>query len=382
MVNCSHSVVPEAPTEAAPHKEVLCLGPCIQKQTPQPSLGVAEQIAAPPPDSLPPHSRAKIFFLLSSSTNFLFPPLKNRSNGIKRSSRNLLESRELQTLRDENTLLRTQYAEATQRMDAMQLELDNLHTKLQTATDSKQNQDLTLRRCPLEPPPKYDGKKEGIATFKAQCELYISLCHNDFTDEKMKVGFLINQLMGAPAHWATARLIAQDSVSNNANLFIDTLGKFLGAESCKEMAIREIKRLKQGHTSATDYTTKFQLLTNDLGWNEEALMVQYREGLREEVLDDLACTSMPTTLQQLMLLTIQIDAQLNERARAKQERHAGLPQQFLPESYVAMATPQPEPEPEVYRHPTGPCFICGHNGHMAWSCPLKKQAGNFQSQCH
>ncbi|KAF7254432.1 AT-rich interactive domain-containing protein 1B, partial [Varanus komodoensis] len=52
--NAKHGgVVPEAPTETAPHEEVLHLGPCIQKPTPQPSLGMAEQVAAPPPDSLP-----------------------------------------------------------------------------------------------------------------------------------------------------------------------------------------------------------------------------------------------------------------------------------------------------------------------------------------
>ncbi|KAF7237950.1 hypothetical protein EYD10_15331 [Varanus komodoensis] len=47
------SVMSEAPTEAAPLEEVLCLGPCTQMLTPQPSLGVAEQIAVPPPDSTP-----------------------------------------------------------------------------------------------------------------------------------------------------------------------------------------------------------------------------------------------------------------------------------------------------------------------------------------
>uniref|UniRef100_A0A8D2LYB6 DUF4939 domain-containing protein n=1 Tax=Varanus komodoensis TaxID=61221 RepID=A0A8D2LYB6_VARKO len=130
-------------------------------------------------------------------------------------------------MRDENALLLAKYAKATQRMDSMQLELDNLHAKQQTAAESTQR----------------------FTTFKAQCELYINLHLNVFTDKKMKVGFLINQLTGPPAHWATAMLIARDPILNNANLFIDALGKFLGVESCKEMAIHEIKRLKRAHLS-------------------------------------------------------------------------------------------------------------------------------------
>uniref|UniRef100_A0A8D2LL66 DUF4939 domain-containing protein n=1 Tax=Varanus komodoensis TaxID=61221 RepID=A0A8D2LL66_VARKO len=82
---------------------------------------------------------------------------------------------------------------------------------------------LTLRRCPLETPLKYDGKK-GFTTLKAQCELYINLRLPDFPNEKMKVGFLINQHMGAPAHWATARLIAQDPILNDANRFLNRKG--------------------------------------------------------------------------------------------------------------------------------------------------------------
>uniref|UniRef100_A0A8D2KWU2 DUF4939 domain-containing protein n=1 Tax=Varanus komodoensis TaxID=61221 RepID=A0A8D2KWU2_VARKO len=110
---------------------------------------------------------------------------------------------DLQALREENSLLRTRYTEATK---------------------------LMLHRCPLEAPPKYDDKKEGFTTFKAQCELYINLHLPDFPNKKMKVGFLINQLTVAPARWATARLITQDPILNDANLLLNALGNFLDAK--------------------------------------------------------------------------------------------------------------------------------------------------------
>uniref|UniRef100_A0A8D2IY41 CCHC-type domain-containing protein n=1 Tax=Varanus komodoensis TaxID=61221 RepID=A0A8D2IY41_VARKO len=293
------------------------------------------------------------------------------------------QGREVQNLRDENALLRNKYTEVTQQTDAL---------RPAAVATPPQAQELKLRRCLVEPPAKYDGGKEGFTTFKAQCELYIHLHQNDFTDEKTKVGFLINQLTGAAVPWSTAKLIAQDPILNNVTTFLNTLEQFLVMGSCKEMVIHEIKHLQQGAGSATDYTTKFQLLMNDLGWNEEALMVQYQEGLREEILDDLAHALMPETLQPLMLVTIHLDARLTERAQERWERRPGpMParEKWFPRT---AARPQPEPmqlgaaRPRIprgesdYHHPAGPCFVCGQMGHLARFCSLKKQVGNFQSQ--
>uniref|UniRef100_A0A8D2LZI5 DUF4939 domain-containing protein n=1 Tax=Varanus komodoensis TaxID=61221 RepID=A0A8D2LZI5_VARKO len=132
--------------------------------------------------------------------------------------------------------------------NALCAEIDKLQATQPTAAETPpQMQQLKLRRCPVEPPLKYDGRKEGFTTFKAQCELYMHLCQNDFPDEKTKVGFLINQLTGTVARWATAKRIAQDPILNYTTAFLDALEKFLGMASCKEMAICEIKRLMAGN---------------------------------------------------------------------------------------------------------------------------------------
>ncbi|KAL8178701.1 UNVERIFIED_CONTAM: hypothetical protein K2H54_055332 [Gekko kuhli] len=53
-------------------------------------------------------------------------------------------------------------------------------------------------------------------------------------------------------------------------------------------ANRKIRALKQGKSSVASYFTEFQLLAQDLAWNEIALMDQYVEGLTDKILDELA----------------------------------------------------------------------------------------------
>uniref|UniRef100_A0A8D2KWB5 Uncharacterized protein n=1 Tax=Varanus komodoensis TaxID=61221 RepID=A0A8D2KWB5_VARKO len=82
------------------------------------------------------------------------------------------------------------------------------------------------------PPPdsevfeQYNGKREGFTTFKAQCELYMHLRQNDFTDEKTKVGFLI---------------MAQYPILNDAASFLNASKQYLGMGARKEMVVHEIK---------------------------------------------------------------------------------------------------------------------------------------------
>lgn len=44
-----------------------------------------------------------------------------------------------------------------------------------------------------------------------------------------------------------------------------------------------------------DFTIEFQLLAQDLHWNEAVLINEYLEGLSEDVLDEVAQVEHPTT---------------------------------------------------------------------------------------
>ncbi|KAL8211663.1 UNVERIFIED_CONTAM: hypothetical protein K2H54_006281 [Gekko kuhli] len=60
-----------------------------------------------------------------------------------------------------------------------------------------------------------------------------------------------------------------------------------------ETANQKIRALTQQKTSVAQYTTEFQLLAQDLAWNEAAFIDQYTEGLSDEILDELARSERP-----------------------------------------------------------------------------------------
>ena len=49
--------------------------------------------------------------------------------------------------------------------------------------------------------------------------------------------------------------------------------------------INKIRRLRQGDCLASTYVADFRLLACDIPWDEEVLMDQFREGLRNHVKD-------------------------------------------------------------------------------------------------
>ncbi|KAL8221253.1 UNVERIFIED_CONTAM: hypothetical protein K2H54_062193 [Gekko kuhli] len=57
----------------------------------------------------------------------------------------------------------------------------------------------------------------------------------------------------------------------------------------------------QGHGTVAAYAAEFQLLAQDLAWNELALIDQFMEGLTDEVLDELAFTECLATLRTVVV---------------------------------------------------------------------------------
>ncbi len=69
----------------------------------------------------------------------------------------------------------------------------------------------------------------------------------------------------------------------------------------------ELIALRQGNSTAADYTLTFRTLAAQTGWENEPLRLLYRKGLNEELQSELACRNEGRTLEQFMELTIRID---------------------------------------------------------------------------
>ena len=83
------------------------------------------------------------------------------------------------------------------------------------------------------------------------------------------------------------------------------------------MAIRIIQHIKQRH-SAAEYTTQFKQYSVLTDWDDNALMVTYRRGLKENMKDEITFDGRAVdTLDELIAQAINIDDKLFERAIEK-----------------------------------------------------------------
>ncbi|ETE59080.1 Ty3b-i, partial [Ophiophagus hannah] len=213
-----------------------------------------------------------------------------------------------------------------------QLRVDNSQLSQQVALLTAQVAQMQAVRpchkCLVAVPVKFDGSLAHFPAFFGQCQLYMSLRTLDDAS--------VDPAQPGDPIWA-------------------------------QTANRHLRQLKQGHGLLMDYIASFQVVTQDLQWNEAALLDQFQEGL-SELLDELACTECPCTLQELMHMCLCIDARL------QQQWAKTMPLVEVPlEEPMQMGAAHPrltQVEKDRHHH-DGLCLYCGNRGHFVAKCPAK-----------
>lgn len=151
-----------------------------------------------------------------------------------------------------------------------------------------------------------------------------------------------------------------------------------------DMAAAELVRLNQGNNSVSDYSIRFKTLATSSGWNDAALLVQFLDGLKSEIQDDIASHDLPVSLEAAIELALRVET------RHRQRSHRQSFRQYLTNSLSQESSHTPsfaaDGEPmqlgrlrltsreRQHRLSNGLCLYCGKPGHMAVSCPVKGSA--------
>ena len=180
------------------------------------------------------------------------------------------------------------------------------------------------------------------------------------------------------------------------NNFEDFSGEFkacFGDTDSIRTAINKIRRLRQADCLASAYAADFRLLASDIPWDDQALMEQFRYGLRNDVKDLLLTfPEEPKSLTEAISRAVRCDNRLFER---RSERQLQIPRSRPEPTYAAVAakpfardipqantsTPMeidtmrrrgPLSEEEKQRRCANRlCLYCGGLGHIAINCPLR-----------
>ncbi|RXN14057.1 actin-related 5 [Labeo rohita] len=192
---------------------------------------------------------------------------------------------------------------------------------------------LTVGPSPLssEPrvnnPPTYAGEPKSCKSFLIQCEVVFSLQSRTYASETSKVAYVISLLTGRAREWGTAVWESQARCCFEFESFKDEMIKTFDQSVFGKEASRLLASIQQGRRSVADYSVEFRTLAATSGWNAEALVARFLEGLNDAFKDELYAREVPDRLDDLISLALRLDArrELRRRARMRTEPVASIP---------------------------------------------------------
>lgn len=275
-------------------------------------------------------------------------------------------------------------------------------TDIASRSSSEPRVDSYRERVPkLNKPDEFHGVRKELSSFLFQIDLRFKGDPMLFRTEASRVVYAISFLKGAAYRWVVpAQRAGLDTMYPTYALFEKAIRVAFGDPDEKGSALRAVAQLRQ-RGPCYEYSSEFQRLTAVLDWNVDALRDMYRNGLSNDVKDQLIhVEDTGTTLEDLIEKAQVIDRRIFERRvdRGKERTTSYAPRAFnerpwqkryvekevrwkSPSSGVSTAEPMDidninsisttmSPQKKVL-FKDGKCFACEKTGHLARDCPLR-----------
>ena len=167
----------------------------------------------------------------------------------------------------------------------------------------------------VQPPEAFYGDRNGFRAWLSQLNLFFSLSYNTIRDDRARVLYACSYIKG-PAY-AYVEATVDSAVTgpaaeelNNYDMFIQRLQLVFGPIDQKAQAQRELQTLKQKKSwSVEQYAAEFKRWQLLAGWNEDALIHHFKEGLQEHVrVLMVPLEPQPSTVDEYMKAASRMDA--------------------------------------------------------------------------
>ncbi|KAK3572996.1 hypothetical protein QTP86_012030 [Hemibagrus guttatus] len=196
------------------------------------------------------------------------------------------------------------------------------------------------------------GSAEDCNGFLLQCSLALEMQPHLYADDRAKVAFIISHLDGKALRWA-------EPIWTQNNPIVTSLPNFI------------------------EHFKEFRTLVATSGWNEQALITTYRQGVDPHVRLNLAAYKDFIGLEKFIQLSIRFTTRMQLCLEEPQDQ---------PLFSTTLRQPDPVSHPEPASEPMhlensgvsaterqrgrqrrltqNRCFYCGHSGHYIVECPL------------
>ncbi|KAL0153973.1 hypothetical protein M9458_050730, partial [Cirrhinus mrigala] len=249
-----------------------------------------------------------------------------------------------------------------------------------TATNPEVNIAASLPTvvCPMVRPAPFSGVAGDCKGFLLQCSITFATFPSMYQTDDAKIGLVINCLSGSALRWAESIWSQGGPVSSSYHAFAQHFLEVFGRSDQTTSAGEELYRLRQGSASVQEYSIQFRTLAASSGWNEQALLTTFRQGLEPHIRLMLAPHDDSIGLERFIQLAIRCAARVHSYSNPSVSTAVTSPQP--PKNHNP---PEPIPEPMVIdtrrltqterqrRITQGLCLYCGKPGHHIQDCPTR-----------
>ncbi|MGL5841636.1 MAG: retropepsin-like aspartic protease, partial [Aeromonas hydrophila] len=204
-----------------------------------------------------------------------------------------------------------------------------------------------------------------------------------YPDDRAKIAFIISRLDRKALRWAEPLWSQNNPMMSSLSAFTKHFKEVFGRPEGDSSLGESLCHLKQGDLSVAEYALQFRTLAAASGWNEQALITTYRQGLDPRVRLHLAAYEDSMGLEKFIQLSIHFAT----RMQLCLDEHQSQP---AISTAAAQSGPVSHPEPpddamqlelsdvssvkrqweRQRRLAQDCCFYCGSAGHFVAKCPL------------